>query len=300
MRNALCLALALVMAALLPPSARAQGLSGVIDGTLSVTNSSTQSWMPGENFLWTVNTNREPAAFATWNLSVPQSGRTYQLQVFIPAPSLLESQPRTTNATYGIRRPGGGLVPFTLNQAVANSQWVSVPTGFLTFNQPGFYQVVLSGRTNEPAGTRVVVASAVRLVPGSGSGTPSGGSAQALEQRAVELINQMRALRGVAPLNRNAALDAAEEGHVQDMVRNDFISTEGSDGRGASERATRAGYSPSILTIWISVGESSAEELLRDVPEKILDPTYTDIGIAVAVLPEFTNGFIWDVVVATR
>jgi uncharacterized protein YkwD len=304
MRYRPCLALALVTAALLPAYARAQGVSGIIEGFPSISNTTTQSWTSAETYYWAVNTNQDPAATAAWSLNVPQSGRTYALQVFIPAPSLQESRPRTHQAIYEIRPPGGGVIRFFLDQAVTTSQWFRVPAAFFAFDRPGTYQLILSGRTGDAPGTRVVVASAVRLVPVSGPGTPGGGEQATLEeaqaQRAFELINQLRQQQGVAPLTRNAALDRAEAGHVLDMVTNDFVSTDGSDGMGASQRASRQGYSPRQLTVWISVGEATAEELLKDFPREILDPLYTDAGIALAFAPGSPYVYYWSVVVATR
>jgi uncharacterized protein YkwD len=304
MRHRLCLALALVTAALLAPSARAQGVSGIIEGFPSVSNSTTQSWSPAGTHSWVVNTDQDPAAFATWSFNVPQSGRAYELQVFIPAPSLQESRPRTNQAIYEIRAPGGGPTQFFLNQAVTSSQWLRVSTGFFTFDRQGTYQLILSSKTSDPPGTRVVVASAVRLVPGSDTGTPGGilhpGGEQAETQRAFELINQLRQQNGVAPLTRNAALDRAEAGHVLDMATNNFVSTDSPNGQGASERASRNGYSARQLVVWISVGEATADALLRDFPQDILDPIYTDVGIAFAFAPSSPQVYYWSVVVATR
>jgi uncharacterized protein YkwD len=304
MRHRLCLALALVVAALLAPSARAQGVSGTIEGFPFVTNSTIQSWSAEETHFWAVNTDQDPAAFATWSFNVPQSGRAYELQVFVPAPSLHESRPRTNRAIYEIRSPGGGLNQFFVNQAVTTSQWLPVPTGFLTFDLSGTYHLTLSGKTSDPPGTRVVVASAVRLVPGSGSGIPGGifdpGLGQSETQRAFELINQLRQSQGVAPLIRNAALDRAEAGHVLDMATNRFVSTDSPNGQGASERASRHGYSARQLIVWVSVGEATADELLRDVPQEVLDPLYTDAGIGFAFAPSSPHVYYWSVVVAVR
>jgi uncharacterized protein YkwD len=306
------LALTAIAVALLSPSARAQGYlgggidgSGGIDGILTFTNTTTQTWMAAGTHAWVVNTDQDPAALATWTLNVPQSGRAYEIQLFIPAPALVETRPRTNTASYEIRSAGGGVTRFTLNQAVLSSQWVRVPAG-LTFDLAGTYQLHLSGKTNEPAGTRVIVASNVRLVPTSGSGTPGEvfpiGSEFALTQRAYDLINQVRQQAGVPPLNRSAALDAAEFEHVRDMARNNFVSADGSNGQGPSARATRHGYSPRQLVNWISVGEKSAEQLMRDYPSDILNPLYTDVGIAVAV-GTTTAGrqeIYWSIVVAVR
>jgi len=304
MRYRFCLALALVTAALWVTAARAQGLSGIIEGFPTVTNTATQTWSAAGTHFWTLNTNQDPAAFATWSLNVPQSGQVYDLLVFIPAPSLQESQPRTNRALYEIRSPGGGRTQFSLNQAVTTARWFWVPTSSLTFAQAGTFLLILSGKTNELPGTRVVVAGAVRLVPRTSPGTPGGGSQPQLEeaqaQRAFELINQLRQQQGVPLLTRNAALDAAEAGHVLDMATNNFVSSDGPGGVSASERASRRGYSPKILTVWISVGEATAEELLMDYPREILDPIYTDIGVALAFAPGSPHVYYWSVVVAAR
>src|SRR5215213_2145315 len=135
MRHRFCLALVLITAALFPPFARAQGVSGTIEGFPTVSNTATQNWSAAETHFWTMNTSQDPAAVATWSLNVLQSGQVYDLLVFIPAPSLQETQPRTNRALYEIRSPGGGLTQFLLNQAVTTPQWFRVPTSSLAFAQ---------------------------------------------------------------------------------------------------------------------------------------------------------------------
>lgn len=97
------------------------------------------------------------------------------------------------------------------------------------------------------------------------------------EQLLVELVRRTNAARAAgqdckgeygwqapAPaLVRHPLLDAAAQGHAQDMARNDFVSHEGSDQSRVYERIVRTGYEGS------PVGENIITGLRE--PEKAMD-----------------------------
>lgn len=91
------------------------------------------------------------------------------------------------------------------------------------------------------------------------------GDQESFEQQVVTLVNQERTSRGIPPLKRNDALDAAAYGHSQDMGVNDFFSHTGSDGSSPDDRIRDAGYTN--LGWWgenIAAGHSSPEDVMYD------------------------------------
>jgi hypothetical protein len=92
------------------------------------------------------------------------AGRSYRVEVFLPRQNSAGSLPRTTHAVYQIAEPGLTGVPvrsIAISQRVSESGWVSLGT----FSFLSRFQVTLTDATGEPAGTRSVVADAVRLIP---------------------------------------------------------------------------------------------------------------------------------------
>ena len=63
-------------------------------------------------------------------------------------------------------------------------------------------------------------------------------------------LNAIRAQVGLAPIRRNAALDAAARGHADDMAQRGFFGHRGSGGSTVGQRATAAGYG------WCTVAEN--------------------------------------------
>ena len=84
------------------------------------------------------------------------------MEVFIPRQPSRSVARRTAKATYQVTVAGSD--PPTLkqvDQAVTFSGWVDLGT----FSLPANYKVVLTDETGEPAGSRSIVANAVRLTP---------------------------------------------------------------------------------------------------------------------------------------
>jgi uncharacterized protein YkwD len=86
---------------------------------------------------------------------------------------------------------------------------------------------------------------------------PAGCAAQrdpAVEAQVLVLINQNRAVNGLAPLNLNAALSEAAFVHSRDMACNRFVDHSGSDGSSWYDRISAQGYSYSNANENIYVG----------------------------------------------
>lgn len=102
-------------------------------------------------------------------------------------------------------------------------------------------------------------------------------------------INHARAEAGVPPLERNPLLEAAAQGHANDLAQNGSqLGHRGSDGSSIRQRIARAGYpTDSVGENW--AGYRSLDKILdfwlNDPPHRknILKPKYRDIGIGVAV-----------------
>lgn len=122
---------------------------------------------------------------------------------------------------------------------------------------------------------------------------PPGG----LESTMLELINDARAegrdcggefFPAAPPLRWDDRVEAAAEGHSEDMAENQFFDHEGSDGSDTGDRLMNEGYDPSAWGETILVGienEANVIESFLDSPEHcsiIMDPTYEDVGAGFA------------------
>lgn len=105
-------------------------------------------------------------------------------------------------------------------------------------------------------------------------------AASAIEQSALDLINDIRRERDLAPLAFSSELAAAAHAHSVDMAATGVMGHSGSNGSSPGRRITEAGY------VWHMFGEVAAEG--HRTPEGVLaawmrSPTHQ----AVIVLPEF-------------
>ncbi len=118
-------------------------------------------------------------------------------------------------------------------------------------------------------------------------GVPIISDARANEVRArhVDLVNAMRAERGLRPVQLSARLTAAARTHARDMSNQKRAWHFGSDGTSPKDRAQRAGYAGLVLAENIS--ESTDDELevfqswvSQPVTRKgMLHSRATDIGL---------------------
>jgi uncharacterized protein YkwD len=130
----------------------------------------------------------------------------------------------------------------------------------------------------------------------------------AVARRVLDLVNEARSrsrrcgrdgFLATTPLAISATLERAALAHAKDMAAGDFIGHRGSDGSTPDVRADRVGY------LWLSIGENvaagqtDAEEVVRgwlDSPSHcstLMDPRYTESGIAYALNPHSEHGIYW-------
>ncbi len=100
------------------------------------------------------------------------------------------------------------------------------------------------------------------------------------EAQVVDLINQERQARGLAPLQVHSALQTAARGHSQDMACNNFFSHIGSDGSTPWDRAVRAGYSPTYISENLYMGSGSYNSPSAAVQGWLNSPTHRDAMLA--------------------
>ncbi|HYF63487.1 MAG TPA: CAP domain-containing protein, partial [Herpetosiphonaceae bacterium] len=120
----------------------------------------------------------------------------------------------------------------------------------------------------------------------------------------IELVNEQRAIRGVAPLNVSAELVAAAQSHSEDMAANDFLSDTGSDGAGPDARIRRAGY---IFSAWAEHIAGGFSEPFDVVQSWVGDPSrletmigadMRDVGVGYAANANSQYGRYWTILYA--
>lgn len=130
----------------------------------------------------------------------------------------------------------------------------------------------------------------------------------AISRRVLELTNQARARGGhcgptpfaaARPLALNTALGRAALTYAQQMAAFGYMDHTGRDGSSPAQRITRSGYR------WRAVGENLASGIMT--PEEVvagwlhspehcanlLDPRFTQMGVAYAVNPRHAEGVYW-------
>jgi len=114
------------------------------------------------------------------------------------------------------------------------------------------------------------------------------------EQQLLNLINQERKKRGIAPLRMDSRLVAAARLHSQDMGCKGFFSHTGSDGSSPFDRMQRAGYTFSAAAENIYAGNGSYNSPQaafngwmnsQGHRENMLNPRYVDVGIGYVNVP---------------
>lgn len=118
-------------------------------------------------------------------------------------------------------------------------------------------------------------------------------SAKKVRAAVVCLVNQERKRFGLPAVTENAQLDAAAQGHVNDMVKRDYFShnAPGSGGSTAPGRITASGYKWSAWGENIAAGFPTALATITAWMSdsghctNILFPAFGDIGIGFADKP---------------
>ncbi|MGW2598795.1 CAP domain-containing protein [Streptomyces klenkii] len=90
-----------------------------------------------------------------------------------------------------------------------------------------------------------------RKPPAGGSGGgQAGGANSTYVQQVVDMVNAERAKAGCSPLTVNAKLQAAAQGHSDDMAARDYYAHTSPEGKSPGDRMTAAGYR------WSTYGEN--------------------------------------------
>jgi uncharacterized protein YkwD len=143
---------------------------------------------------------------------------------------------------------------------------------------------------------------------------PQAKDAAAIRERALELVNQARAkarkcgrqsLGAARPVGLNIKLDRAALNHSDDMARHGRMTHRGTDGTSVAERATRAGYQWAKVGENVAAGTPAVEDVIQGwlrSPEhcaNVMNPDFTQMGIAYAVNVESEDGIYWTQVFGT-
>ncbi len=119
------------------------------------------------------------------------------------------------------------------------------------------------------------------------------------EQSVVTLVNEERAIEGVAALECNDSLSQAARNHSADMAEQNYFSHVSKDGRTFVQRILASGYSCSAAGENIAEGYSSADAVMQGWMSSsghranILNPGYCDIGVGYATHVNSGNVPFW-------
>lgn len=159
------------------------------------------------------------------------------------------------------------------------------------------------------SGTQYRIVAAVPFDP------PAVARADDVAGRVLALVNQARSeprrcgrdsFQPARPLASNAQLTQAAATHAQAMARLGFLEHEGRDGSTPADRASRAGYRWKSVGENIASGQTTAERVVRDwlrSPEhcaNIMEPRFTEMGLAFAVNERSEGGIYWAQVFGRR
>ena len=144
---------------------------------------------------------------------------------------------------------------------------------------------------------------------------PNAGSASAVGERVLELVNAARdrgarcgtrTYPAAPPLVLAAALTDAAREHSSDMARYDYFDHQGHDGSGPADRVRRTGYAPRIVGENIAAGVATADEVVAgwlaspDHCANMMSTRYTEMGVAYATNPHSEEAIFWTQVFAAR
>ncbi len=136
----------------------------------------------------------------------------------------------------------------------------------------------------------------------------------AVAQRVLELVNAARAearecgrerYAAAAPLALSTTLTAAASLHSLDMAARGSLAHEGSDGSASGDRMTRAGYVWQASGENIAAGQADAESAVAawlGSPghcATLMQPAFTETGLAFALAPGKNPAVYWTQVFAT-
>lgn len=121
----------------------------------------------------------------------------------------------------------------------------------------------------------------------------------------LALVNAERCARGIPPLARNEALNAAANRHSIDMALNDTITNAATDGTMVVQRMQAAGYGDPVLAgqnVWGGVPDAGSvlAGLLGTNPDIILAPGMRELGVGHVQRDGTTTVHFWTLVFGSR
>jgi uncharacterized protein YkwD len=137
---------------------------------------------------------------------------------------------------------------------------------------------------------------------------PDRSQGAALAARALELINQIRAsgtrcgsrsFAPASPVTLSATLASVALGHAADMAAHDYFEHQDLTGHSPADRVRAVGYQEKLVGENIAYGPKSIDEVVQgwlDSPdhcENIMDPRFTQMGIAYAPGQHSRRGLYW-------
>jgi uncharacterized protein YkwD len=143
---------------------------------------------------------------------------------------------------------------------------------------------------------------------------PQAKDAAAIRKRALELVNQARAkarkcgrqnFGAARPVGLDIKLDRTALTHSEDMARHGHMTHRGSDGTSVAERAAHAGYKWAKVGENVAAGTPGVEDVIQgwlQSPEhcaNVMNPDFTQMGVAYAVNAVSEDGIYWTQVFAT-
>lgn len=123
-----------------------------------------------------------------------------------------------------------------------------------------------------------------------------------LRSTVICLTNRERVARGMAPLTEESHLDAAAQGHSEDMAENNYFDHTDLSGGKPWDRTTAAGYTSGWVGENIAAGYGSPFQLMTGWMKSsghcanILNSPYKEIGIGVAMMAGSKYGIYWTMV----
>jgi uncharacterized protein YkwD len=121
----------------------------------------------------------------------------------------------------------------------------------------------------------------------------------------LALLNNARAEAKLTPLNLNAQLSAAAQGHSDDMACNNFVGHAGSNGSSIPARVAAAGYAASYSEEIIYASGSAQDAFnwwMNDKThrEVILNPNAVDVGIGYTYIPGTAYGSYYTINIGSQ
>jgi len=135
-----------------------------------------------------------------------------------------------------------------------------------------------------------------------------GVSEQAAGQRVLDLVNQARAtprycgntaFNTARPVRWNGVLAEVSRLHSEEMAQYNYFSHSGRDGSDPAQRVERAGYNYRATGENIAAGQMKPDDAVAawiKSPEhcaNLMDPEFTEMGVAFAIDPRSDMGVYW-------